>query len=71
MLAVGSQAGVSKQGKCQGEAGGVLMAAAINPRVLTQSEGGGLESYKAELVFELGLGRWGGDYHAEMGGEGS
>lgn len=47
--------------------GGVLMAAAINPRVLTQSKGGSPESDKAELVFELGLGRWGGDCHTEMG----
>lgn len=57
VLAVGSQAGVSKHGKCQGEMGGVLMAAAIDPRVLTQSKGGGPKSYKAELVFERGLGR--------------
>lgn len=55
---MGSQAGVSKHDKCQGEAGGVLTAAAIDPRVLTPSRGGGQESDKAELTFEWDLGGW-------------
>lgn len=41
VVAIGSQPGMCKQGKCQGHMGGELMAAAIDPRVLTQREGGG------------------------------
>lgn len=61
VLAVGSQAGVSKHDKCQGETGGVLMATAIDPQVLTPSRGDGQERDKVELTFERDLGGWVGE----------
>lgn len=60
---MGSQADVSKHGKCSMDVGvgAALTVAALDPGVLTQSEGEVRESYTGELTLELGLGKWVGD----------